>query len=370
MPNEINPDRLQYLSKKWIDQSISPQERAELNAWYHDHFHDNLVEDVDEQTLADWQERAFIKLQSRKAKGKVLQYWYRRSWVAAALMILGLGLYWFVLRQSVVVSPGGQQALLYDGHGKAVALDSIPAGQLMTIGGAQWKKSTDGTLLYVAAHAAGSTSSITNIETPRGGEIKVRLPDGTLAVINADSKLQLSPDFGAEKREVQLRGEAYFEVRHDPSRPFLVQTPSSSVRVLGTHFNVKAYPEESTVKTTLAEGAVELFQKENGLKTLLRPGQQGIVSRAGTKVQDVDVQQVLAWKNGEFVFDQETLDQVMQQLARWYDITYDFENEALKKQRLWGILDRHASFEEMLHMLNESKVAHFEQKGRSVYVRN
>lgn len=372
MPKEIKPDRLRYLSQKWIDQSITPQERAELDAWYHDHFDDYLVEDMDEQELAAWQERAYIKLQNQKSKGRIRQYWYRRSLVAASITLLGFAVYWFALRQFTaveIINPGRQQAIVYDDQGGTVALDAVSEGQLIDIGGAQWEKSADGTLLYVGTGADGSARS-TTIETPKGGEITVRLPDGSLAFINADSKLQLSPNFGAEKREIHLSGEAYFEVRHDPSLPFLVQTTSSEIRVLGTHFNVKAYPEESTVKTTLAEGSVALFHKDKGSKTVLRPGQQGIVSRAGTNVLEVDLAQTLAWKNGEFVFDQENLALVMQQLARWYDISYEFETEALKKLRLWGILDRHASFEDMLQMLNESNVAHFEQKGRRVYVKN
>ncbi|GHE31134.1 FecR family protein [Sphingobacterium griseoflavum] len=371
MPKEIASERLKYLSRRWIDQTISPEERAELHAWYHDNFNDSLVEDMDARVLAAWQERAFVKLQNSKRRRQVFPSWGLKSTAAAAVVLLGFGLWWFAIRRSlpdVVIHPGRPYAILYDERGKEVAIDSIASEQLVAIGGAQWKKSADGSLLYVSKNDVGENAA-TNIRTPKGGEIKVQLPDGTLAFLNADSRLQLSRSFGAGKREVQLIGEAYFEVQHDASRPFLVHTTSSTVRVLGTHFNVRAYPAQPAVETTLASGSVALKRKDNGLITMLRPGEQGSVTDAETRVQSVDLKQVLAWKNGDFVFEQETLNDVMQELARWYDISYDFEDHALMDQRLWGILDRQASFEDMLEMLNASKVARFEQQGRRVHVK-
>lgn len=165
------------------------------------------------------------------------------------------------------------------------------------------------------------------IETPRGGTYDVTLPDGTLVKLNAGTLLTYPTVFAKDRREVNLTGEAYFEVAKRQGQPFVVTTKNQQVAVLGTHFNVRAYPDAAVTKTTLLEGKVRVKEMLKGRVLLLSPGDQAV--RKGTELSRhaVDVQQELAWVYGRFNFDGKSLREVMDELSRWYAVDVVYKGE-------------------------------------------
>lgn len=162
------------------------------------------------------------------------------------------------------------------------------------------------------------------IETPRGGTYEVTLPDGTMVKLNAGTTLSYPTVFAKDKREVSLRGEAYFEVAKRKDQPFIVRTKNQEVQVLGTHFNINAYPTSAQTKTTLLEGKVQVKELTKGKKVTLLPGDQSVSTGAELSKHSVNVQQEMAWVYGKFNFDGKSLRQVMDELSQWYavDVVY------------------------------------------------
>jgi ferric-dicitrate binding protein FerR (iron transport regulator) len=194
------------------------------------------------------------------------------------------------------------------------------------------------------------------MSTPRGGEYKVTLPDGTRVWLNAGSSMKFPTAFIGKQREVVLTGEAYFEVAKHASMPFVVVTPKDRVKVLGTHFNVNAYSDEAGIKTSLFEGAVQVGN------ALLRPGQAYINGR----VIDTDVSQDAAWKNGLFDFDNKTLEEVMRQLSRWYDLDIVYKDKVAVT--FFAEIPRNTAIDNVLKALELTGRVHFRREGKKVIV--
>lgn len=293
--------------------------------------------------------------------------------VAAALLILGTLGFWVLQNQKSQgvapetlvegkIEPGSNQAVLSfsDGtklalsqaHGKIVVGQKIAYGDGSPVGSA-------GLLRYIP--------SLT-LTTPNGGQYQVELPDGTQVWLNAASSLYYPSKFDSIHRSVELRGEAYFEVKPDASRPFIVNTPYERIRVLGTHFNVNAYAEESESRVALIEGKVQVRVPGNTSR-ILKPGQQSIVRGEQIQIQDAHAGDVLAWKNGAFSFNDEPMDKVMRKLARWYDIEFELDPE-LKDQSVWGSVSRYERIEKVLDILKRTQQnIQIEIEGRRVVIR-
>ncbi|SET59083.1 FecR family protein [Hymenobacter actinosclerus] len=311
----------------------------------------------------------------------------RRRVLAAASLVLGLlgALAWWLPNQPASdagpaplaatrpapprLEPGRNQALLTLADGRTVRLADAGPGLLAQQGGRQVRQTAPGELSYQGAASNSAADSLlrNTVRTPRGGQYQLQLPDGSRVWLNADSRLAFPVAFGRRRRVVQLTGEAYFEVAKDAARPFEVEAGTARVTVLGTHFNVQAYPDEPAPVTTLLEGAVRLHQ--GAAQVLLRPGQQGRPRPDGTiAVRAVDASSAVAWKEGRFVFDDEPLEGIMRQVARWYDVQVRYEGQ-LSNKNFHGSISRFREASDVLHLLELTGAVHFTTEGRRITVR-
>lgn len=264
--------------------------------------------------------------------------------------------------------PGGNKAVLILSDGRQITLDTADNGTIASQGNVQVIKLDSGQLAYNASGAAGKGKAIgySTLVTPKGGQFRITLPDGSKVWLNAASTLRFPNAFAAKEREVQLTGEAYFEVAKDPAKPFKVKVNDMAVQVLGTHFNVMAYADEPGIRTTLLEGAVKV--QHGGSAVQLEPGQQANLSLSGkmTTENNVDVEEVVAWKNGYFHFNRESLQGVMRQIGRWYDAEIEYEGTIAPRQ-FGGKIERTSSVTEVLKILELSKV-HYRIEGKKIIV--
>lgn len=263
------------------------------------------------------------------------------------------------------VAPGGDKAILKLADGSTIVLDDAHNGALAQQGNTQVIK-LNGKLNYNAS--PGTNEVLYNtISTPLGGKYQIELPDGTLVWLNAASSLRFPTAFAGKERSVEITGEAYFEVAKNKAMPFIVSVNGSEVQVLGTHFNVMAYMDEASVKTTLLEGAVK-FVKDN-VTNILKPGQQSQLLKSGqVKVEDgINVDEVVAWKNDMFNFQGADIGTVVRQLARWYDVevVYDRTIDDL----FYAKIPRSTKLSEVLNLLELTEKVHFEINGRRVTVK-
>lgn len=276
--------------------------------------------------------------------------------------------------------PGGDKAILTLADGTKISLDSAENGVLTRQGGTKVIK-IGGQLAYQTAtsykpQAAGELAYNT-ISTPRGGQYQVVLPDGTKVWVNAISSLRFPTTFSENERIVQLNGEAYFEVapRYFKGRkgkvPFKVNVNGMQVEVLGTHFNVMAYPDEPVMKTTLLEGSVKVT---DGGSVMLKPGQQSSVAVTGSgdpsgiQVRNVDVEEAVAWKNGFFQFNKASVADVMRQAARWYDMEVVYEGK-VQHESFSGTMPRMQHLSQLLSALELTKAVKFRIDGNKIIVK-
>ena len=261
--------------------------------------------------------------------------------------------------------------------GTSKAVLTLANGQMIPLG----KETTDSTIITDGTQISASGSGITyadggeseavvynKLDIPRGGEFCLTLSDGTRVWLNSETSIQYPVVFGTKERRVFIQGEAYFEVAKDAKKPFTVQFMSSSVTVLGTSFNIRAYPEEKQSQTTLAEGSVRIYSP--GSSMLLKPGEQAEVSALSGEMvkQEVEVKNFTSWKDGRFVFEQQPLEDIMRTLERWYDIRVIFKDEGAKRISLSGNMKRYGDFSQVMKMLQMTGDVRFELHGNDVYI--
>jgi transmembrane sensor len=285
------------------------------------------------------------------------------------------------------VAPGSDKAVLTLADGSQITLDKAANGQLARQGATQVMKLDAGKLAYNTASSkeqAPIQIAYNTISTPRGGQYQVLLPDGSKVWLNAASSLRFPTAFSGKERRVELSGEAYFEISQNPSLPFKVSIapPSRSdngggagtytpleVEVLGTAFDVEAYAEDGDQRATLVSGAVKVIN--GAAQSVLKPGQQARVKNtpgAALQVAHVDTDEITAWKDGKFLFQSATIESIMRQLARWYDVDVKYEGEK-PVQRLTGNVSRNNNLSDILRVLEISGY-HFEIQGRMIVVKN
>ncbi len=288
--------------------------------------------------------------------------------VAAAAVLVGVWLFYFPINGEKEVStmattediaPGGFGATLTMAGGRQQILDTtkngVVIGTALTYEDGSPVLQEDGTLGTVAEQLTAATG--------RGQVYKFTLPDGTKVWLNADSKLSFPSRFGDKERKVRLEGEAFFVVKHDDSKHFFVESKGQLVEDLGTSFNIQSYPEDGVQRTTLVEGAAKVNE------TLLRPGQQALHSQhVPIKVIESDLDQVLAWQQGSFVFRGETLEEVFRTVARWYDIEVVFRSEQAKYITVGGTVSRSRSIRAVLDLMERTGKVKCEIHGKQVTV--
>lgn len=203
--------------------------------------------------------------------------------------------------------------------------------------------------------------------TTKGAVYPMMLADGTKVWLNEESELKFPEVFEGEKREVYVKGEAYFDVEKDAKSSFIVHSSAGTITVLGTQFNVSDYAGESTC-VTLVEGSVELRDLENREKKIL-PGQQGLFGKDRVEVKEVDVEEVIAWKEGVFVYKEKRLDDILKSLARWYDLEIFYQNTPLGEEVYTAKFERFDSVDIIFRRLEDVGYIKFERKGDTIIVR-
>jgi len=263
------------------------------------------------------------------------------------------------------VLPGGDKATLTLADGSTVVLDDARNGTLAQQGSSKVIK-VDGKLMYDPANNNSKEIVYNTISTPNGGQYQLELPDGSLVWLNATSSIHFPTSFMGKERRVEVTGEAYFEVAKNRDMPFIVTVNGSEVQVLGTHFNVNAYSDEDNVKTTLLEGSVKFVSGTN--INMLRPGQQSQLASNGLikVVSNVDVDEVVAWKNGMFDFDNAGIETVMRQLSRWYDVEIEYKGKT--DDQFIAEMRRNIKLSDALKALELTGKVKFEIQGKKIIV--
>lgn len=334
--------------KKWMLEYLENHGDDELKAlmqtrFYEHNLHHEALDPVAAEKLLD-------RIHTKIGVGKTSKNNFRfNRWVIrlAAACIIGClisGYYWLAAsnpHQITInrqlhhvgptkfpdVTPGTNKAVLTLADGSTLLLDDAQNGALTKQGNTTVLK-LDGKIAYQAARSASKEVVYNKITTPRGGQYQIVLPDGSKVWLNAASSLRFPTAFTGKERRVEITGEAYFEIVHDETAPFIVAVQQATVQVLGTHFNVMAYDEEEVIQTTLLEGSVT-FSSGNHSGTL-KPGQQSKFSKSGNlKIEHVEnVQDAVAWKNGYFHFENADIETVMRQLSRWYNVAVVYPDKA------------------------------------------
>ncbi|AWO01099.1 iron dicitrate transport regulator FecR [Chitinophaga alhagiae] len=368
--------QLNELADKWMKGTITPSEKELLDKWY----------DLDTEEPVTWaagdasEEQLAARLLSNINTQKKPSYFSKRWQIPAAavlLILLGVGTYLYVLRsdprEQVAVAgkeirPGKDQAILTLGNGEKIILADAANGEVANRSGVKITKTTNGQLVY---DATGSTNEslpleYNSIEAPAGGQWQVRLPDGSVIFLNASSSITYPTRFVGNERKIQMTGEAYFEIAHNKEMPFRVESRGQTVEVLGTHFNVMAYADERIVQTTLLEGSVRIVTALGS--KMLEPGEQAQLSGNKLKVSsDVDLEGVVAWKNGYFKFN-EGLESIMAKIARWYDVDVEYRDKPAIGLTFSGKISRSRDISGILKMLEYTGDVHFKLEGRKVIV--
>lgn len=312
--------------------------------------------------------------------------WRLRRWqwgvAAAAVIAVFVGcFYLFPQDQELEVVPlaavrqpikaGGARAVLRLEDGRVVNLDTLAQGA--KIGNMEAVKVDERRLSYTVKEKANKKEKkelvYNEVEVPRSGEFDLVLADGTVVWLNAESKLRYPVEFVGKERRVFLEGEAYFAVAKNAGMPFRVEILHQTVEVLGTEFNVSGYADEESVYTTLVTGKVKVAT-DRGEDMALVPGEQSVLDcRSGQlDKRKVDVEKIVAWKKGMFILEEQTLEQIMQKLARWYDMEVFYRNSELKKIVFKGVVPRYADLEEVLNILEKTNEVRFDVQGRTVSV--
>lgn len=311
---------------------------------------------------------------------------FTMSWIrAAAVFIIAVGFagYFLISRKPIPdvsktpsysepmlndIAPGSNKAILTLANGQKLVLDSAANGALTTQGNVTLIK-LDGQLAYNKENKISESQLLYNtVTTPRGGQYQLVLSDGTRVWLNAASSLHFPTAFAGKERVVEITGEAYFEVSHNPSHPFIVRKGTTEVKVLGTHFNINAYGDEPSLKVTLLNGSVAVSRGSES--QLLIPGQQAVIQERPAKIgviSDIDVDHVISWKNGLFDFDDDALPVVMRQLSRWYDAEVRYSGP-IPEGHYTGAIRRQANLSEVLKMLETAGGVHFLIEGRQIVV--
>ncbi|WP_316835412.1 FecR family protein [Pedobacter nutrimenti] len=369
--------------------TATEEETALFESWYQS-FHTELTYDYTTQELE--QIKAEMKLQLNLIEGRpsVLRLWPRFAAVASIVLCITAAIFFYVKphgpnqgQKTVVVQndiePGGNKAYLTLSNGKRLSLSDATTGTLAQEAGVQISKTSDGRLVYLVENRSkgqDGEGKLNTIETPKGGQYQVRLPDGSKVWLNAASKLSYPVSFAsAGIRRVELTGEAYFEVSKDKKHPFIVKSLGQEVEVLGTHFNITSYTDDTSIKTTLLEGSVRVSLPGPGTKTgdlsqhsqvVLKPGEQSVLDDH-LKIVQADVEEVMAWKNQRFTFNSQPLESIMRQISRWYDVDIVYKG-GISRREFTGTVSRYANVSQVLKMLELTNLVHFKIEERRIIV--
>ena len=301
------------------------------------------------------------------------RYLKRALPVAAASLLLFFSILLFTdqtgRQELPLIEPGTERARLFLADGRDINLgkDTKELSSKLPVKQKVENKKTTLTI-DVKNRASAQLLEYNEIIVPRYAEYQLNLEDGTKVWLNSETKLKFPLVFGEKERTVYVEGEAYFQVSHNPDKPFIVNIDENTkVKVLGTEFNIRTY-ESNVSQSTLISGSIEFIHK--GFITKVNPGESCSLNKAsGTVlVENADIMRVVAWKNGEFVFRNETLENIINELSRWYKVDVSFENETVKNERFYLYFDRTTGFEEIIYKLHKTGKIKYEYKNRKIII--
>ncbi|HVY75196.1 MAG TPA: FecR domain-containing protein [Puia sp.] len=393
-PSRLSPEnlakaeRIAYLIAGYINKSLTSDEQDELDNWVAESDHNILLfeELIDEKNLAamvarlstlDKEGAAEMAIEKIRAVRRVRSI--RILAIAASFLVIVAGAYFFQTKtvnpksqvhEALVsdVPPGGNHAILKLSSGNIIQLDTIAVGKLNAAQLGSVVKIDSGLLSYSGEPQIKlDDASIWNqLIVPRGGQYQVILPDNTHVWLNTSSSLKYPVSFSGKSRAVELTGEAYFQVAKDPVRPFIVTVNNGSVEVLGTHFNVNGYLDNNQTNTTLLAGSVKVH---TGLsQTMLNPGQQvgwDISGKLYPKIE-VDTEAVTAWQRGLFSFEKGDIEEIMLQVARWYDVEIVYHGKI--HEHFTANIERNVPVSQLLRLLENTGGVHFQVDGKKIIV--
>ncbi|MGN7824559.1 FecR family protein [Chitinophaga sp. 22536] len=370
----MDQNRLDYLFNRYTAGEATPEELREFDMLVQQPEHEIVLHTKIDQlfratsgtaTMPEKAIQATLQhITGKPASLSVVRYLRRSWWAAAAGLLLTGSSTWLLTRPRYEVVapladkvPGSHKAVLTLADGSTVALDS--SGQ-QVIGQQQTTIRQSGGQLQYSVQSPNAVASYNTLTTPRGGQFRVVLPDGTVVWLNTASALRYPTAFSGTDRTVELQGEAYFEVAANATQPFRVKTAAQEVHVLGTSFNINAYTDEANTVTTLVSGRVKVNTPGKGAGVMLEPGEQAVAAHSGSQQLSVTrtfTPDVIAWKNGLFLFDNADLTTVMRCLERWYDI--DVKYEAKPDIHYTGQIARNQPLSKVIHMLEQTGQARF-----------
>lgn len=397
MAMTTNEQRLEVLFDKYIQQSISATEEQELMALLADASlaakREALIEIVYDNSTADFSltpeqsDSIFTAIiqpslpQTRQAP--IVKFQWKRWAVAASILAaIAFGGY-FILSKNIahqqdestagtrsdVKAPATNKAMITLSNGQSIYLDSVANGQLLQQNGIEIVKLADGKIVYKGTTTEVLYNTLTN---PRGSKvIDMALADGSHVWLNAGSSISFPLAFVGKERKVSITGEAYFEVAKNAAAPFIVDINGKChVEVLGTHFNVNAYTDESAIKTTLLEGSVRVTASASKMSKLIEPGQQAQLHANDHFIiqKNAPIDEVMAWKNGYLNFNNADLPTVMRKLERWYNIQVMYEGE-VPRRSFGGEIQNSLTLSQVLHILEKNNVR-FKVDGNKLIVNN
>jgi len=383
----LDPKTIYNLIQKYKDNTASDSEKKELLDWYRSTVYQDAQFPEDETSANKYILNRLLS--ETKPKSRILIY---RNWgiAAASVIIAAFGISKFLINPEAKntkqkqalnrqhdILPGGNKAILTLANGTKISLTDVKNGAIVSQRNMRIVKLANGQLKY-SFQLMGTTGQLASktipeaaiqyntIETPRGGQFQIDLPDGTHVWLNAMSSIRFPLNFSVLKeRRVELAGEACFEVVHDKAHPFRVVTATQTVEDIGTLFDVNAYSDEKSTRTTLLRGAVKLTAGNNSV--VLKPGQQAEAAQS-IFVHGVNAEAVTAWKDGYFKFDDEKLEDIMRQMARWYNIDVVYQDESLKSETFGALTTRFANISTLLKMLEQTGDVKFRINGPTVII--
>lgn len=324
-------------------------------------------------------ERVYLATGIKPGPARIyISKWRTWRWAAAVLVLAVAGAAGLQLAKekskpiaaihTTDVAPGSRKATLKLGNGATIVLDDAQNGVIANQGKTVIKKSGNGQLVYDASASVTTEITYNTITTPNGGEYEVILPDGSHVWLNAASAIRFPAAFTGNTRRVEINGEAYLEIVRNEKAPFIVVSGKHSVEVLGTKFNIQSYPKEEDITTTLIQGSIRIAAGK--YTKVLQPGQQSLVNTSANSnirlATGVNMDEVLAWRNGKFIFDDASLKTVVSQLERWYDVNIDYAG--MEDYRFNGEISRNVSLSKVLKMMELTSNIHYKINDRNIYM--
>ena len=369
---------------RYVQGKATPEERELLDKWFYQNL-DNNTYKPDPKSLekndGEITKHLMKHIGAHQNKAKTIRLWTRIAAAASILIFLSFGAF-FLLRnnnqqeqiaknQIYNIAPGTNNAILTLANGKTIVLNNFQKGLLAKQGASAINKSANGELVYqqrTNSETPIAEIAYNSITIPRGAEYQVVvLPDGSKVWINAASSLRYPTAFAGNERKVELTGEAYFEVVHNPAMPFRIVTSSQTVEVLGTHFNINAYNDEPAVKTTLLEGKVKITATADNVVRYLLPGQQAELNSSAFTVNATETDKAIAWKNGRFMFQNDNIQYIMRIISRWYNVDVEYSGQ-IPTDNFGGGVSRFKNVSEVLNELQLTGGVHFQIEGRKIIV--